>query len=640
MSAYSPRYGYKPLLYPDAFRLLLLDPSTSRTAELRGSLLNTTLAACDYDLIDPYTALSYVWGAPEKPCRICLDGHDGNLFAITKSLDDALRDLRDATRVRRLWADALCIDQLNVAERNAQVSLMGHIYSTAHSTVIHLGDLTPDVSGVFAFSHDSTPAVFDGESGGIADETKRGLLAKPWFRRVWVLQELVLSKDPWVQCGNKRIRWDDFCRHFLGTGQGNSRALQDDDAVLRVLSDMNFSRAHNARLPLHLAIQARRGLGATDPRDFVYASLGIISDLHIVNRYFQVDYSMSLAETFGKVARYMFDQLGVEKMMALTDVESTHPLAFSGDHKQLGRERPPSWTPDWTRGASYTIPMYKDNHLNHMRLKGIHHAFTDGDLPLVLGHIGYQLDTIESLQGMPLSGRSSYLTAEYEQAKIDLRSLYQDTYASGDKFGSYRHVPLRGREAKHESLCNIVGSTWTRFFEDHVETAEHDGFVKAFAQWTSAQATKKREFVGSGTRGLLELLFKHFEVPKGRSALDGRCLVFTRGGNLGIAPWSAKPGDHVAYLAGSETAVVLHPRSGLRQGDIERALLQKLRQPGHGAVFVADPNGESELWRVPEEGEVPISHFDVVGEGYLDDYTGWSLKNPPKAEEMRLFALH
>ncbi|KAK1978626.1 HET domain-containing protein [Colletotrichum cereale] len=518
---------------------------------------------------------------------------------------------------------------------------MGRIYSTAHSTVIHLGNLTPDVSGVFVASRDSTPDASDGDADGIADETRRSLLAKSWFRRVWVLQELVLSKDPWVQCGDKRIRWDDFCHYFLGTGVGNSRGLGDGDAALRVLSDMNFSRANNARLPLHRAVQARRGLGATDPRDFVYASLGIISDLYVVNRYLQVDYAMSLAETFGKVARYMFDQLGVEKMMALTDVKSTNLLASLEDRIRLARDRTPSWAPDWTRGASYTIPMHKDNHLNHMRLKGIHHAFTDGDLPLVLGHMGYEVDRIESLYGIPSGDRSSYLTVEYEQAKMDLRGLYRNAYASGDKFGSYRHVPLKEREAEHEALCNTIGSVWTRFFDNYgEETAEHVGFLKSFTNWASTQATKQREFVGSGTSGLVKLLYEYFEVPKGRSTLDGRCLVSTQNGNLGVAPWSAKPGDHIVYLTGSETAVVFRQTSGLDKEDIERALLQQLRQPGHGIVSVVNQNGEDELWRVPEQGDVPISHFDVVGEGYLDDYTGWSLKDPPMASKMRLFALH
>ncbi|GKT50829.1 uncharacterized protein ColSpa_11010 [Colletotrichum spaethianum] len=99
------------------------------------------------------------------------------------------------------------------------------------------------------------------------------------------------------------------------------------------------------------------------------------------------------------------------------------------------------------------------------------------------------------------------------------------------------------------------------------------------------------------------------------------------------------PGDHIVYLAGSETAVVLRQVGGLVQEEVERALLRALRQPEHGVISVADQNGE-EFWRVPEQGDVLISHFDVVGEGYVDDYTGWPLKDPPKVLDMRVFALH
>jgi hypothetical protein len=37
----------------------------------------------------------------------------------------------------------------------------------------------------------------------------------PWFTRIWVLQELVLSLDPWVQIGRQRIRWNVFSDRLL-----------------------------------------------------------------------------------------------------------------------------------------------------------------------------------------------------------------------------------------------------------------------------------------------------------------------------------------------------------------------------------------------------------------------------------------
>lgn len=35
---------------------------------------------------------------------------------------------------------------------------------------------------------------------------KSSILARPWFTDVWVLQELVLSGNPWVQRGSVRVR--------------------------------------------------------------------------------------------------------------------------------------------------------------------------------------------------------------------------------------------------------------------------------------------------------------------------------------------------------------------------------------------------------------------------------------------------
>ncbi|WYZ43392.1 hypothetical protein EsH8_VI_001091 [Colletotrichum jinshuiense] len=586
--------------------------------------------------------------SPEKPCQLFLDD---SVFPITQSLNDALRDLRDATRVRRIWADALCIDQQNIPERNSQVSMMGRIYSTAHSTVIHLGDLTADGHHVFSAAaarqcRETAPNSTGNRDGEIAG--LRDLLARTWFTRVWVLQELVLSKDPWVQCGHRRVRWTDFCSTFLP----GTRAVQDGgDEKLRILADMNSSRANNQRLPLHRAIQARRGLGATDPRDFVYANLGIISDLGTVNRYFYVDYSVPASCTFGKVAQYMFDALGVGSMVFHTD--NVRP-----DKRMSGL---PSWAPDWSRAASGATPMYKDNYLDHMRLVGVYHAFTDGDLPLVLGHIGFVVDTIENLS-YPIPSLSSeerplYVTAAYEQARADLVKMYRNGYASGDKFGTYRHVPLKGKEAEHESLCRIIAGAWIRFLEDHCvgprlvnepesvkvgDSEQRDlGIVNFFTSWVSSEATKQREFVGSDARGIVGLFGAHFARTKGRSTLAGRLLASTRGGRCGVVPAQARPGDTVAYLAGSETAVVLRRMGHVeREQEINGALLGALRRPGRGVVSMTYQNAQEEFWKVPEQGDVDLEHCIVIGEAYLDGYVGWALKYPPKDPDMRVFALH
>jgi hypothetical protein len=98
--------------------------------------------------------------------------------------------------------DRVCIDQNNIPERNHQVGLMRQIYSLAQNTIIHLGD-----------SNDECEKVMNAALQEPLDSHLRQLaidqiLSRPWFTRVWIYQELVLSKDPWAQCGRRRIRWD------------------------------------------------------------------------------------------------------------------------------------------------------------------------------------------------------------------------------------------------------------------------------------------------------------------------------------------------------------------------------------------------------------------------------------------------
>lgn len=42
-----------------------------------------------------------------------------------------------------LWVDAISINQNDVPEKNAQVPLMGEIYSEARAVVAHIGDCPP-----------------------------------------------------------------------------------------------------------------------------------------------------------------------------------------------------------------------------------------------------------------------------------------------------------------------------------------------------------------------------------------------------------------------------------------------------------------------------------------------------------------
>ncbi|RYP76384.1 hypothetical protein DL771_001823 [Monosporascus sp. 5C6A] len=66
-------------------------------------------------------ALSYPLGDPRNPRQIWLGGYP---WPVNSIFEAALRQLRFEDEVRTLWANALCINQNDTAERTAQAQKM------------------------------------------------------------------------------------------------------------------------------------------------------------------------------------------------------------------------------------------------------------------------------------------------------------------------------------------------------------------------------------------------------------------------------------------------------------------------------------------------------------------------------------
>jgi hypothetical protein len=128
-------------------RLFLLQPAQDLNAVVHGCLVHTSLKACSNDIINHYNTFPYVWRDQNDTPTLFVDGKGPS---VTASLDNALRHIRDSKSVLRLWADGVCIDQSNTEDRNKQVTQMGAIYSTAHHTIIFLGEGFPRCDSVFA----------------------------------------------------------------------------------------------------------------------------------------------------------------------------------------------------------------------------------------------------------------------------------------------------------------------------------------------------------------------------------------------------------------------------------------------------------------------------------------------------------
>ena len=129
-SYFRGNYQYSALPPGPVFRYLILKPGQGNEA------LQCSLRICSPDEALEYEAISYVWGLPTRnQIVIC----DDRILKITQSLASALKRMRLRSQPRALWADSICINQVDKKEKGQQVALMANIYRGAKRTLIDLG---------------------------------------------------------------------------------------------------------------------------------------------------------------------------------------------------------------------------------------------------------------------------------------------------------------------------------------------------------------------------------------------------------------------------------------------------------------------------------------------------------------------
>jgi hypothetical protein len=258
----SRQYLYRPFETKNSIRLFQLKPG-SREDPIEGRLI-----CVSFDSRPKYEALSYAWGNSATRHHILTD--EGTI-PMTASVRSALTRLRLQGRVRVLWIDALCINQGDNDEKSEQILLMPKIYSSALRVVVDLGEQSDrsDLAiklivkiastSFYAFSgnflSDSALITF-GLPHGQAKIWKdlRAFWARPWFRRIWVIQEFVLAKDVTMICGEWEGSWEIF---------SDATVKINEYRLLRLNSNLQVgdSLKANVGLLLMLLICAQRVLG-------------------------------------------------------------------------------------------------------------------------------------------------------------------------------------------------------------------------------------------------------------------------------------------------------------------------------------------------------------------------------------------
>ncbi|KAI0197181.1 heterokaryon incompatibility protein-domain-containing protein [Xylaria flabelliformis] len=346
-------YLYPPLLQdPSAIRLVVLLPSAESHSDILCKLCNSTLGRSD---TDKYEALSYVWGDSSKTKAISVNNKP---FQATRNLESALRNLRYRNRYRVLWVDSMCINQSNVTERNAQVQQMDCIYKKAQRVIVWLGPESEDSSDAFDILNNRDRGPITRESLLYHVKAVYHLLERPWFKRVWCIQELALSKDAIAQCGQNIVSWArirnfyQFCTHptirpsilwDLEEGIISSKQFAELAHALRYYS-INVHKGGPGWQVVLSVLAGFRPWKASDPRDKISALYGLIPHEIPDREVLKPNYALGTAKIYTNTAIYI---LRKSRNLDILSIASWPVPSF---HDISSIRLLPSWIPDWRNG--------------------------------------------------------------------------------------------------------------------------------------------------------------------------------------------------------------------------------------------------------------------------------------------------
>ena len=384
------------------YRQSALQPSEIRVLKLQPAFDHMTAMDCTFDIVhldretSSYIAVSYCWGPPVEGWQL----HDqviklcGVEINIRGNLGDALRRFRLPRGERRLWVDALCINQADDDERTQQVAAMAQIYAKAAGTLVWLGEDSEELDGAifiaackaidingpsFASMAAEDRKLWTMQQHQALDPILRTLLhqkdadlhnsekfngleyqissaaviftRRRYFTRRWILQELFNSRSAIVHCGAHSIELEKLlkgCKRLPIQTQRPARIDPGMDMVqvgayLEYLEDLgdhersaSLDTYASPILDLMWCLKYFGQSQCSDSRDKIYALLGFSGGVNIL----QPDYTISSDQVWMKVGLALID--GECTGLLITTAAEQH---YQGYKRAAGI---PSWLPDFS----------------------------------------------------------------------------------------------------------------------------------------------------------------------------------------------------------------------------------------------------------------------------------------------------
>ncbi|SPO04617.1 related to heterokaryon incompatibility protein [Cephalotrichum gorgonifer] len=475
-----------------------------------------------------YEALSYTWGTSDDPETAFIQASDDNTshstLQITQNLAAALRHFRHGQEARRLWVDAVCINQNDIPERDSQVLRMADIYQLAHRVVVWLGPESGDSKlALDTLGHLGSQAVaskrstlYSSPEANHSDWFRsrktlpfddrawvaiHNLVKRSWFDRLWVIQEIHLANPTAIlQCGFDTVPWMQLRVALICLS--NKVQLPSRELFNRVRYQQSFARNLRPVGMPDLLLLSQINLCA-NPRDKIYGILGL-APKKIAAR-IRPQYSLPTAEVYKDAFLVIVDE-----MKSLTGLLSCN-LA--------GRQTPnlPSWVPDWS------VPDPPST-VNESFASGRSHPHISFRVPDVLEVAGIHVTTVREVKGPAPRTELEVLSSIRNWAPPNM---------------------TEGKYPNGESLIDAFAAT---VISDLLrERFPRFGPAPTAAEWKATLLAILSDDQNVNTRLL--------------GYMTGRAFITTDTGHFGLGIECAKPGDRICAILGCKDLLILRPNN-------------------------------------------------------------------------------
>lgn len=547
-----------------------------------------------------YEAISYCWGSQVNSVTIDCNGQP---LRITENLSAAIMALRPRGESLLVWADAVCIDQESIEEKNSQVPVMRLIYQNAAKVQVWLGHDTPAKTCWEAFDllqqlyhgYSKLGWNFDiftkqpvGEVLGshqlppLSDSSWASLLElarRPWFTRAWIIQEVIVSRRALLRCENMELPWKTFCFGFLFAMRAGLLTYQPtilrhpfayQHLVALIVTYVCFVDSTYEQFDLLSLLQSHRCVDATDPKDKIYALLGLSAEIESQKHELIPNYVLPTEEIYAEVSRSIISKAPTLDLLGVPRAVSS-PLT----------ERISSWVTDWSvrhLGSSFTSKSLQGDYMFNFNATPAHipKQITFRGSSLILnGHIFDIIVQVgKVMTPFKLPPVSQRTTSEFSisapgaaSRMLHILLVLQDWRSMNEGFSSIR--PYKGTpDALLKVFCRTIyldkmpeGYDLTQITQDYGRY--YYRLVSLILSYIFRYSVAFKVLEWWEARLMRHALIRAGENTKATSFPDmiartvERRMVITKSGYLGLAPELAEPGQCIALVKGAKVPLVL-----------------------------------------------------------------------------------